>query len=426
MPRNPTWHRDELILALDLYLRYGLLDDLHDDVIELSEVLNRLSLHTSQGNPETFRNPNGVSMKMANLAALDTNYRGTSLMQGGRRDAEVWDEFTNDRERLTKEAAAIRARAPSAVVAIERPRHYWALQANPKRYRIEDAVREKQTDWWKTNGKLLRPGDRVMLWKSQGGRKGAKRGVVGLGEVVSEPALVAKPDEYWTDPADGQEIAWRAEIRYVHAPNLPLWLDGWAKAILEQLTVSQGLQRTAFDVTTQQWEAVVEAAGGWPEESPEIQDARDAIAQQAGRKPARQGFRMNVEERRAIEQHAMEMAKAHYHDQGWTTIDDVSLRKSYDLHCSRSDGSELRVEVKGTTGMGDTVLLTPNEVTHAHVHHPNVALFIVANITLSREEGVLHTSGGDMVVHEPWKLKDECLKAIGYEYAVPRKEKLSE
>ncbi len=40
--RNPVWVRDELILALELYLRHApqLIDDDHPDVMELSSVLN--------------------------------------------------------------------------------------------------------------------------------------------------------------------------------------------------------------------------------------------------------------------------------------------------------------------------------------------------------------------------------------------------
>ena len=73
-PRNPTWAYDELIVTLDLYLREGLLDDTDSRVIELSDVLNALPIHTVRPNEERFRNPNGVAMKLGNLAALDPSY----------------------------------------------------------------------------------------------------------------------------------------------------------------------------------------------------------------------------------------------------------------------------------------------------------------------------------------------------------------
>lgn len=107
--RNPPWERDELILALDLYVREGLVDDTDPQVIELSELLNRLPLHPLQPDPSRFRNPNGVHLKLANFAALDPAYPGTGMQHGGQRDREVWDEFKDDHGRLRALADAIRA-----------------------------------------------------------------------------------------------------------------------------------------------------------------------------------------------------------------------------------------------------------------------------------------------------------------------------
>ena len=59
MARNPAWKRDELLLALELYLERGQLGPEDDDVIELSSLLNRLPLHTDRPDVDKFRNPNG-------------------------------------------------------------------------------------------------------------------------------------------------------------------------------------------------------------------------------------------------------------------------------------------------------------------------------------------------------------------------------
>ena len=111
MTRNPTWSREELILALDLYLRGGFLDDRHPDVVELSELLNRIAASTPT---PTFRNPNGVSMKLGNFRSLDPSRTGVGLPRIGRGDAAVWAEFANDRPRLAAEAREIRRRALAA------------------------------------------------------------------------------------------------------------------------------------------------------------------------------------------------------------------------------------------------------------------------------------------------------------------------
>jgi 5-methylcytosine-specific restriction protein A len=106
--RNPPWAADELILALDLYVRFGLLDDSAAEVIELSSVLNALPIHTVRPDVERFRNPNGVALKLANFAALDPGYAGRGMTRGGRRDAEVWQRFGERPDELQAVAAAIR------------------------------------------------------------------------------------------------------------------------------------------------------------------------------------------------------------------------------------------------------------------------------------------------------------------------------
>jgi hypothetical protein len=107
LARNPTWSRDELILAMDLYVRNGWLDDRHPEVIALSALLNRLA---ETAPTPTYRNPNGVSMKLANFRSIDPDHLGAGLRGAGRNDRAVWEEFTQDRDRLAREALAIRIR----------------------------------------------------------------------------------------------------------------------------------------------------------------------------------------------------------------------------------------------------------------------------------------------------------------------------
>lgn len=112
--RNPPWTRDELILALDLYMRHrpSLLDDRHQAVIELSDLLGRLA--TLEGRASAsglFRNPNGVGMKLANFARLDPAAKQgrRGLSNGGAGEQEVWDDFAPNQSKLRETADAIRA-----------------------------------------------------------------------------------------------------------------------------------------------------------------------------------------------------------------------------------------------------------------------------------------------------------------------------
>lgn len=110
--RSPNWHRDEIILALDLYRKipHGKINKANPEVIALSDLLNRLPIHPHAG-IEKFRNANGVAMKLSNFLALDPGYPGTGLQSASKLDKAVFNEFSNDRETMEKLATAIRSTA---------------------------------------------------------------------------------------------------------------------------------------------------------------------------------------------------------------------------------------------------------------------------------------------------------------------------
>nr|WP_298926542.1 HNH endonuclease [uncultured Allomuricauda sp.] len=107
--RNPKWKRDELILALNLYFKLinESVDSNHPKVIELSKVLNQLSIHEKSAFGESFRNANGVSMKLSNYKRFDLHYSGKGLEKGGKLEKVIWDEFNQDREKLNNLSQAI-------------------------------------------------------------------------------------------------------------------------------------------------------------------------------------------------------------------------------------------------------------------------------------------------------------------------------
>ena len=107
-PRNPTWAEEERILALDLYLQSGLLDDEDPQVVDLSRDLNALKIHPNQPNLVNFRSPNSVALKLANFAAIDPNYPGRGLEGGAKGDRDVWHRYAQDEDALAMTAAAIR------------------------------------------------------------------------------------------------------------------------------------------------------------------------------------------------------------------------------------------------------------------------------------------------------------------------------
>jgi uncharacterized protein DUF3883/EVE domain-containing protein len=296
----------------------------------------------------------------------------------------------------------------------ERDRHYWAFCANPKYYRIAEAVRDLQIDSWTVPRGDVRTGDRAVIWKAKGNE--AERGIIALGEVLTDPTFGLDPShDYWVDTTATDEPRRRVLVRYLVPAGFPLWEGGPATPIMADLSVGHATGGSVFKVTAGQWDHLMDYIGGWPAAANEVEAALDVVAERVGERPSGQGFRSDPAMRRAVEEYAMLKARRHYEVQGWR-VEDVSNRYPYDLHCTRPDGDELHVEVKGTTSDGATVLLTRNEVEHARMHYPRVALFIAAQLQVSTAP--LAITGGRVLIREPWKVQDDCLRPLAYVYAV--------
>ena len=73
----------------------------------------------------------------------------------------------------------------------------WTLAAHPARYRVVDAVRNLDEDWWTTGGADLHAGDRVAIWKYKGSDD--HRGIIAFGEVLTDPEIHDDDQTYWID-----------------------------------------------------------------------------------------------------------------------------------------------------------------------------------------------------------------------------------
>lgn len=111
--RNGRWVRDELILALDMYMRHRdvPLNKGGPELVELSQVLGRLGKVLREKQSSTYRNPNGVYMKLMNFRHHDPEYTSagkTGLARGNKDEILVWGEFAHDPVRLAQVATSIR------------------------------------------------------------------------------------------------------------------------------------------------------------------------------------------------------------------------------------------------------------------------------------------------------------------------------
>lgn len=147
-------------------------------------------------------------------------------------------------------------------------RRYWTLAAHPDRYRVVDAVRNLDEQWWLTGGAALQAGDRVAIWKYKG--SGDRRGIIAFGEVLTDPEMHDLPDDertYWIEPP-AEPAALRVRVRYVIKPSEPLWLErAPAGSVVRQLPVSRTQGGTAHHVTADQWTQLMRLVGGWPQSS---------------------------------------------------------------------------------------------------------------------------------------------------------------
>jgi 5-methylcytosine-specific restriction enzyme A len=110
--RAPDWAWDEIVLACDLVAQNGWQQLPAEDtqVVELSRLLQRMSIHPDEVRGEKFRNANGVGRKTADLATNRPGYPGKPT-NGGRRDKEVIERFLLEPDVMHAMASSIRASA---------------------------------------------------------------------------------------------------------------------------------------------------------------------------------------------------------------------------------------------------------------------------------------------------------------------------
>jgi putative restriction endonuclease len=94
------WTKEELILALNLYLKlpFGKVHHSNPDIIHLAKLIDRV--------------PNAVSMRLSNFASVDPFHqqRGVKGLTGGIPQVQpIWDEFINNKENLLFESERILA-----------------------------------------------------------------------------------------------------------------------------------------------------------------------------------------------------------------------------------------------------------------------------------------------------------------------------
>lgn len=140
---------------------------------------------------------------------------------------------------------------------IRRPK-MLAFSSNPSMYRIRDAIRELKLDTWTVGERNVRAGDLAIIWQTLDSND--QRGVVAFAEVMSDPAIRDdSQNPFWKKPPLPNDRKKRVQIRYITAPNLPLWLDN--NPFLGTLSIAKATGGGVYNVTLDQWEELQVLAG---------------------------------------------------------------------------------------------------------------------------------------------------------------------
>jgi predicted HNH restriction endonuclease len=287
--RNPAWSRDELILALDLYVRFrrALPGKTSKEVAELSGLLGRIGRASGRAEESTYRNVNGVYMKMMNFRRFDPEYTTegkVGLIRGNKEEESVWAEFSSDPVTLAAAVATIRGKAGALeegnlIPHGEAP--YWVFVCNPKRWAVDKFLgRSIEHDTWG-----VRPSDRDRFAPGQLGvvRVGVDRrsAVEREGKPPLEPGIYAlcqveseafdgsgANDEFWTS-GEAREAGWpTVKLRYLRAYlNQPLTIER-LRAELPDVSplLLNGFQAASFPIPADDFRRVVELLGGEPDD----------------------------------------------------------------------------------------------------------------------------------------------------------------
>lgn len=118
------WTWDEHVLALELYFINPTSPPgkTSAEVLALSQLLQHLGDRKGIERGETYRNANGVYMKMMNFRRFDPAFQAAGkvgLSQGNKLEEEVWITFADDRGALARAAAAIRTAIDDDAVVVQ-------------------------------------------------------------------------------------------------------------------------------------------------------------------------------------------------------------------------------------------------------------------------------------------------------------------
>lgn len=154
-----------------------------------------------------------------------------------------------------------------------------------------------------------------------------------------------------------------------------------------------------------------------PELFDAVTSAERAAGVAGGKARGGQGFGLTKEQQGAVEAYAVQRARQHLQDDGWT-IRYVGDKKTWDIEAKKEE--QRLVEVKGTTPPGTHVILTGAQVKEYGKRFPDTMLIVVRSINLDRSASPPTAAAGHVECSYPWAIDEADLEAISWKYTTRR------
>ena len=108
LTKNPKWTIDETILCLDFYFKYrpSIPGKNSKELSKLHALIQKFNEINNVSGSETFRNYDGIYMKLMNLMHLDPSAK-SGLPRNSKVDHEVWEKYSGDINALSKLSSKI-------------------------------------------------------------------------------------------------------------------------------------------------------------------------------------------------------------------------------------------------------------------------------------------------------------------------------
>jgi predicted HNH restriction endonuclease len=260
-------------------------------VLELSDFLGKLaSKHAGTGDA-TFRNPNGVYMKMMNFRRFDPEYTSegkVGLTRGNKLEEVVWIEFAHNPKLLAQAVAAIRA---GHEVPSDSEAPYWVFVCNPKKWAIDRFLdRSIEFDSWgvrETDQNKFAPGQLAIVRVGVDRRNKEERqdkpplepGIYAICEVTSTafPAAGAN-DEFWYEGEEPEPGRPTVNIRYLHTYlHNPLTIERLRQELPNVKPILlDGFQGRSFPISGEDFREVTSLLGFDLDDLPPVAEEADA------------------------------------------------------------------------------------------------------------------------------------------------------